>query len=84
MNDKEYLEKIKAALKERKITQKELARTLGKSESWINDILRGNYPYREAWACPLYLSKWANSNLFGLWHTDDEWIDYGGHQIPKL
>lgn len=65
MNDQEYVTRIKEALKRKDITQKELARTLGKSESWINDILRGNYPYRGGWYCPRYLSEWADSHLFG-------------------
>jgi len=50
----EFLE-MKAYLKANKITGASLARYFDKSPGWINDILRGNYPYYGACGMPRYL-----------------------------
>jgi hypothetical protein len=84
MHDQEYVTRIKDALKRKGITQGELSRMLGKSESWISSVLRGNYPYREGWYCPRYLSEWADSHLFGkVWGDEEDWIECDGHRIPR-
>lgn len=85
MNDQEYVTRIKDTLKRKGITQGELAHILGKSESWVGDILRGNYPYRGGWYCPGYLSEWADVHLFEkVWRGDEaDWIECDGHRIPR-
>lgn len=60
---------IGEAIKAQKIPVAEVARQLGKSTSRIYGILRGGYPFENAWEMPRYFEEWAINRSFAKAHV---------------
>lgn len=62
----QHLQRVKARMKSVKLSGAYLAWSLGKSSSFINECLRGNYPHSGAGFLPKYLEDDLRGR--GLWN----------------
>jgi len=58
------MEELRANVKKSPYSYSAIASSCGKSQGWIGEVLRGNYPYFNACQLPKYLRVWLQERGF--------------------
>ena len=64
----EAMDKLRQSVKDSRFTYGDIAHYNQKSNSWVGEVLRGNYPYRGANLLPKWIVSWLERFGFEVPH----------------